>query len=108
MPFTFCSKTDPMRPFKRAVVLALLSLSCVLSVAPAVAQVAQPQQQDEFVPMSEVPPEDQLPAAPLLIAAYAFVWIAVLLYVVSVARRLGTVQGELQRLERNLNEARRR
>jgi len=85
----------------------LAVLSCMLSMPSALAQVSQPQQQDEFVPMSEVPPEDQLPAAPLLIAAYAFVWIAVMLYIVSVARRLGTVQGELQRLERNLNETRR-
>ncbi len=94
-----------MRFLRRTVVLGVLS--CVLSVAPAVAQVPQPQQQDEFVPMSEVPLEDQLPAAPLLIAAYAFVWVAVLFYIVSIARRLATVQGELQRLERNLNEARR-
>lgn len=105
MPFTSRSKTDPMGSLRRAVVFAVLS--CMLSVVPAFAQVSQPRQQDEFVPMSEVPPEDQLPAAPLLVAAYAFVWVAVLLYIVSVARRLGTVQGELQRLERNLNETRR-
>jgi CcmD family protein len=79
----------------------------MLGLASLAGQVSQPPQQDEFVPMSEVPPEEQLPAAPLLVAAYAFVWVAVLLYIVSVARRLTAVQGELQRLERNLNETRR-
>jgi len=58
-----------------------------------------PQQQDEFVPIDELPPQDQLPAAPLLIAAYSFVALALFAYVVSVARRLGTVQRELERLE---------
>ena len=59
----------------------------------------QPEQQDEFVPIDQLPPQDQLPAAPLLIAAYAFVMLALFGYVVSVARRLGTVQRELERLE---------
>ena len=58
-----------------------------------------PKQQDEFVPIDELPPQDQLPAAPLLIAAYSFVALALFAYVVSVARRLGTVQRELERLE---------
>ena len=32
-----------------------------------------PQQQEEFIPIDELPPQDQLPAAPLLVAAYSFV-----------------------------------
>ena len=65
-------------------------------------QAQQPQQQEEFVPIDELPPQDQLPAAPLLIAAYAFVALALLAYVVSVARRLGGVQRDLDRLESDL------
>ena len=30
--------------------------------------------QDEFVPLDELPPQEQLPAAPLLIAAYSVAW----------------------------------
>ena len=30
--------------------------------------------QDEFVPIDELPADEKLPAAPLLIAAYAVVW----------------------------------
>ncbi len=71
----------------------------VMLVAPAVA-FQPPAGQGEFVPVSELPPADQLPAAPLLIAAYAFVWIAVLFYVWTIWRRLNTVEKEMQALER--------
>ena len=58
-----------------------LALALLLSVTPLVAQQPQPQpqQQDEFVPVSQLPAQDQLPAAPLLVSAYAFVWVALLL-----------------------------
>ena len=56
-------------------------------------------QQDEFIPLSQLPPAEQIPAARLLIAAYCVVIIGLFLYVVSVARRLNTVQREVERLE---------
>ena len=59
----------------------------------------QPEQQNEFIPIDQLPPQDQLPAAPLLIAAYAIVAVALFVYVLSVARRLTAVQRELERLE---------
>jgi CcmD family protein len=52
----------------------------------------------EFVPVDQVPRSDQLPAAPLLIAAYTFVWFAVLAYVWSVSRRMNQVESELKAL----------
>ena len=55
---------------------------------------AQPGQ-TEFVPVTELPPSEQLPAAPLLIAAYAFVWIAVLAYLWLIWRRLSKVEQEI-------------
>ena len=61
-----------------------------------------PQQTDEFVPIDQLPPQDQLPAAPLLVAAYSFVVVALFFYLVSVARRLARVQRELTRLEADL------
>ena len=52
----------------------------------------QPQPpQEEFVPIDQVPPEDQLPAAPLLIAAYAIVWLVVFGYLWSIWRRQSAV-----------------
>jgi CcmD family protein len=51
--------------------------------------------QEEFVPIDQLPPEEQLPAAPLLVAAYGFVWIALLFYLWSIWRRMGRVEREL-------------
>ena len=65
-------------------------------------QPPQPEQQNEFIPIDQLPPQDQLPAAPLLVAAYAIVMLALFFYVVSVARRLTTVQREMERLESDL------
>ena len=62
----------------------------------------QPKQQDEFVPVSQLPPQDQLPAAPLLVTAYAFVWVVLFGYLVSVGRRLTQVQREVERLESDI------
>jgi CcmD family protein len=62
---------------------------------------AQPQPSpDEFVPMSEVPPEDQIPAMNLVGAAYAFVWVALIGYVWSLGSRLGKAEADLARLEK--------
>jgi CcmD family protein len=66
----------------------------------AAALVLQPPPQGEFVPISQLPAGDKLPAAPLLIAAYAFVWVALLVYLWSIWRRLGKVETELHALER--------
>ncbi len=66
------------------------------------AQQPPPQQQDEFVPIDQLPPQDQLPAAPLLVAAYSCVVLALFAYMVSVGRRLGQVQREVARLESDL------
>lgn len=61
-----------------------------------------PQQQSEFIPIDQLPPQDQLPAAPLLIGAYSFVVIALSGYLLTVARRLNAVQREVERLERDM------
>ena len=71
----------------------------------ASAQQPAPEQQDEFVPVDTLPPQDQLPAAPLLITAYAFVMLALFGYLLSVARRLTTVQRELERLESDVKRS---
>ena len=79
-------------------------LVCSLAGSAGVARAAwtQPPQpaQEEFVPIDELPPEDQLPAAPLLVAAYAFAWAAVMVYLWSIWRRLGGVERELSDVAR--------
>ena len=60
--------------------------------------------QSEFLPVKEIPASEQLPAAPLVIAAYAFVWIAFLAYVWLMWRRLGKVEHELTALSGRLTK----
>jgi CcmD family protein len=49
-----------------------------------------------------VPLSDQLPAAPLLVTAYAFVWIAAMVYVWSIWRRLNKVEDEMRALAQKM------
>ena len=79
--------------------LRLFLLACVLAAPPAAAAQPQPSP-DEFVPMSEIPPEEQIPAMNLVGAAYAFVWVALLGYVWSLGSRLGKAEADLARLEK--------
>ena len=65
---------------------------------------AQPQ--TEFIPVTEVPASEQLPSAPLVIAAYAFVWLAFLAYVWVIWRRLGKVEADISSLSAQLAKKR--
>lgn len=86
------------------IVAAMLVLVAAGGLGPGVLGAAegeagvQPAQQEEFVPISELPPEDQLPAAPLLVAAYAVAWLAVFGYLWTIWRRLGRVEREIAEL----------
>jgi CcmD family protein len=59
---------------------------------------APPPPQDEFVPISELPAAEQVPAAPLLIAAYALVWVIIAVYVWTLWRRFRRTEQELKAL----------
>ena len=62
---------------------------------------AQPQPSpDEFVPISEIPPEEKIPAINLVAAAYGFVWVALVGYVWSLGTRLKKAEDEIAHLER--------
>jgi hypothetical protein len=77
----------------------------MLLVAPALAM-QPPSGQSEFRPMSEVPPSEQLPAAPLLITAYVFFLLAVLFYVWTIWRRLNKVEADIRALDQKTRAAR--
>lgn len=70
-----------------------------------VALFAQPGQ-SEFQPVTEVPASEQMPSAPLVIAAYAFVWLAFMAYVWMMWRKLGKVDQELQTLSTQIGKKR--
>ena len=82
--------------------IAALILSTLVVVPMLAAQQPPTEQQGEFVPAGDLPQREQVPAAPLLIGAYAFVMVALFGYVVSVSRRIGSVNADIARLEAEL------
>jgi CcmD family protein len=79
--------------------LFVVCLSLAWIALPLVGMAQTPESQEGYVPITDLPPAQQLPAAPFLIAAYAFIWVALLAYVWSIWRRLGTVQQEIRVLD---------
>lgn len=59
-----------------------------------------------FEPVTEMPASEQLPAAPLVIGAYAFVWAAFLVYVFFIWKRLAKVETDLKTLSAQLAKKR--
>lgn len=85
-----------------AIALTLASFGTMPSVALSAAQPAAAQTVPEgFEPVTEVPPEEQIPAKPLVAGAYAFIWLAMLVYVGLLWRRLGAVQKDIDALRRS-------
>jgi CcmD family protein len=64
--------------------------------------------QEGFVPVDQLPPDESLPAAPLLIAAYAVAWVAVFGYLWSVWQRLSRVERDIAEVSRRIEAGARR
>ena len=86
----------------RPVLIVALILSAAAVTPMHAVQQPPTEQQGEFVPAGDLPQREQVPAAPLLIGAYAFVMVALFGYVVSVSRRIGAVNADIARLETEL------
>lgn len=80
------------------VMVVLTSVFSFVLIAPVLAAQQAPPGQSEYVPITDLPPTEQMPAAPLLIAAYAFAWIAVMFYLWTIWRRLNKVETEMHAL----------
>ena len=79
----------------------------VLTVAPTSGCVGAQQPppkaaQDEFLPIDQLPPGEQLPAARFLIIAYAVAWVLVAAYLFSIWQRLGRVEREIADVTRRV------
>jgi CcmD family protein len=72
----------------------LLGVS-LLAQAPA----QNPSDLSGFVPVTELPPGQQIPAAPYLLWAYGLIWVGVFFYAWSIWKRLGKVEQEMRALE---------
>jgi CcmD family protein len=70
---------------------------CVLLAAQALA-FQPPTPQSEFVPIENLPPTAISPAEPYVVAAYAFVWLAVMFYLWTIWKRMNRVESEMRAL----------
>jgi hypothetical protein len=75
-------------------------ISFALLGASAFAQQTPPQSPDGFVPLSSLPPGEEMPGAPFLIAAYGFFILLMLFYLWTIWNRLARVEKEMHELER--------
>lgn len=57
---------------------------------------------EEFVPIDQLPADEKLPAAPLVIAAYAVAWVVVAVYLWSIRQRLARVEREMGDVARRI------
>ena len=78
--------------------LRFVVTAVVAALLPAVARA------QEFVKV-EGPPRQEIPAGPFVAAAYAFIWIAVLAYVVVLARGLARVRKDANDLRAKVDQA---
>ena len=79
-------------------------LTAVLA-APALA-FQPPPGQSEFIPAKDLPPTESIPAAPLLVTAYAFIWVAAIFYLWTIWRRLNKVEADIRALNQKTRSAR--
>jgi hypothetical protein len=77
-------------------------MAVVLAGAPALPS-AQTPAQEGFVPVDQLPGQEELPAAPLVAGAYAIAWAAVLIYLFSIWRRLAAVEREMADVARRVS-----
>ena len=84
------------------VVVLVLAVGALAMAGQPPAPPATPAAPDGVVPVNALPQAEQLPAAPLLIAAYSFVWVALMVYVWFLWRRMTRVERELADVNRRV------
>lgn len=95
----------------RLAIAALAIVTALLGAParPAFAQAPQtPAARDGFLPVDEGKLQEQLPAAPLVMAAYAVAWLVILGYLWSLWSRLARVERDIAAVSRRIEAGARR
>ena len=77
--------------------LRIAMVSLLLTAAQSLA--AQQPATEGFRQANDLPPDQVLPAAPFLVGAYAFIWLALIFYLWTIWLRLGKVEKEMRVLD---------
>lgn len=80
--------------------LKLVSMAAVVLAAPAAAVAQEFQKVDETKKLA-----DNVPAVPFVGIAYGVIWLAVLVYVISIGRGLARVNSDLDELRKKVDGA---
>jgi CcmD family protein len=83
-------------------------VAVVLVGAPSITSAQPPKPPQGFVPVDQLPNQEAIPATPLVAAAYAVAWVAVLIYLFSIWRRLNAVEREIGEVARRIEAQGRR
>jgi CcmD family protein len=90
---------------RRLLLLALLTIGPAVYAQPSTPPAQPPKTpaaQDGFVPIDQLAPKEELPAAPLVMAAYSVAWLVIFGYVWSLWRRLQRVEVEIADVTRRI------
>lgn len=101
-PYSVRFRPASLRTLAAAAVLLVSLLGAPHAVR---AQQPLPEPPAGFVPASSLPSQEQLPAAPLVLSAYAVAWVLVFGYLWSIWQRLGRVERELAEVSRRVEGA---
>jgi CcmD family protein len=99
-----------MRVVRRLLVGFVVALALLGAPATTLAAQQPPTTaaQEGFVPVDETKPQEHLPAAPLVMTAYAVAWVAIFGYVWSLWSRLSKVEREIAEVSRRVDAGSRR
>lgn len=96
-----------MRTLLSSISARLLTLAIAVSLyVPALLAMQPPPGQEEYLPIDQLPPSEQLPGGVFVVVAYGFIWVASMVYIWSLWRRLRKVESELQTLKQRSGEGR--
>ena len=85
-------------------ILAFLFVNALWATA-ALAQPPQTPAREQYVLIDQLPPSEQMPSAPFVVAAYSVVWLVAMFYLWTIWRRIGKVEDDMQALARRQKDA---